>query len=224
MVVYSRLCVFLNRIRVVTINLLMNNRSSRKMTVQAALQLTGSQVIGSLTHLAFGMNPAGFHRIEPGVFGRQTKDQQADTSLAVSPLVVGSNPLTDDSALVPTAIIQDQHDDALGFPTGNVQKSGEEDQGLVAVRLPICKIQADLIGVMSHRPKASQGFLLVPLSLALNPQEFRTRLRPSMDCGLGKARKPTFILLEQQSVCVSGGLLLQPVTPLFLPHTGRRGW
>ncbi len=41
------------------------------------MQLTGSQVIGRLTHLAFGMNPAGFHRIEAGAFGWQTKDQQA---------------------------------------------------------------------------------------------------------------------------------------------------
>jgi hypothetical protein len=98
----------------------MNNRFSRKMTVQAALQLTGSQVIGRLTHLAFGMNPAGFHRIEPGALGRQTKDQQADIALAFSLLVVGSNPLTDAFALVPTGIIPDQHDDALGLPTGNV--------------------------------------------------------------------------------------------------------
>ncbi len=68
-----------------------------------------------------------------------------------------------------------------------------------------------------HRPIASQGFLLVPLNLALNQPEFLTGRRPSMDGGLGKARKLTFILLEQPPVCVSGGLHHLSLTAQPLP-------
>src|SRR5574341_193937 len=194
----------------------MNNRFSLKMTVKTRLQFAGSQIAGRFAHLALGMNPAGFHRIEPRAFGRQAQDQQADIGFAFRPLVVGSNPVTHCFTLVPTGIVPDQHDDPLTFAASDVQQSGEEEQGVLAVRLPIGERQVDLIAVVAHGPIARQCFLLVAFSLALDQPEFLTGCCPGMSGGVSEPRKPTFIFLKQQPLLIPGRLLLQPIPSLFL--------
>jgi tryptophan synthase alpha subunit len=142
------------------------------MTVKATLQLTSAQLTGRLTHLAFGMNPTRLHRIEPGAFGQQAKNEQADISVAFSLLVVSSDPLTHLFALVPTGIISHDHHHTPALPTGDVQQSSDKDQGMLAVRLPIGEIQVDLVGVVANRPIAGQSFRLTPTGLALDQLGF----------------------------------------------------
>ena len=73
-----------------------------------------------------------------------------------------------------------------------------------------------MISPLPQRSETSYRFVfLIPLWLAFDQAKWLLGRRPGVGGGLGKARKPALILINQQPILVGCGLSFQPVPPLF---------
>src|SRR5512142_2337766 len=87
-----------------------------KVRTNALGQLLGSQQAISFDHLAFGMNPFGFDRIEPGAFGGQKAGQNAHAlALLLDEEVMLSNPGPHQLARMKRGVIPDEQPASLAL-------------------------------------------------------------------------------------------------------------
>lgn len=112
-------------------------------------------------------------------------------------LVVGSEPLPDPFAFVPSGIIPEEHDHFFLLCSGNSQERNNEEPHVFTIGLALGEIQHGFLGVLAHRPKTGQGFLrLLGTWGPLEKPQRTTRLAPGKGVRLGKAREPTLILFK----------------------------
>ncbi len=125
-------------------------------------------------------------------------------------------PALEPLAFVPTGMVPDDDDHTFCLLTGSVQQSLHKGPCLFTVRLTLAEVEIDLVGTLSHRSKAGQSFLfLMAIRFTLGQTKWLLVDTPGAGGGLGKARKPALILIEQQPVLVGRCLSLQPVASFF---------
>src|ERR687890_1179698 len=90
--------------------------STTEYPADPAGKLVGTEQSLGLYYLAFGVDPLGLYRIEPGALGGQKAWHYPHSAAAVCDLaVVGGDPGSDLSALVPAGIVPD-HKQGLSLP------------------------------------------------------------------------------------------------------------
>lgn len=153
------------------------------------------------------MEPVRFDGIEPGALLGQQESQQAYISFSFGLSIVGVYPRLQPLALMPTGMVPDHDHHALFLLTSDVQQSLHEVPRLLTIGLAIAEVKVDLIGSLSQSPKTSYCFLfLMPVRFALDQTQRLPMGSPRTGSGLGKAREPALILVEQQPVVVARSL------------------
>ena len=145
------------------------------------------------------MHPTRFDGIEPGAFDGQQKRQQTNVARLFGMPVIGADPAPEPLAFMPTRMVPDHDDNSLAFLPCNSQQALQESPGGFTARLTIAHIQIDLVRIVTNCPITRQGLLrFLGFGCALHQSKRLPFLRPGMKVWLGKARKPTLILLEQE--------------------------
>src|SRR5258708_25164491 len=117
---------------------------------------SGTNSLGQLVHgqgairfenAPLGVEALGFNGLEPGPFGRQRADKQANAlSSALDLLIMLMHPVSHGLAALPRSVIPNQGQAALAEGLDFVRQPGKEILSENTARPPIDKAQPDLLG------------------------------------------------------------------------------
>src|SRR5215204_4413335 len=185
--------------------------------------ISAKQSLG-LCNLAFGVDPPGLYSIEPRALGGQQVRYYPHPMAACFDLaVVGGDPVTHLSALVPACVVPDQEQGLLASRLEPVAAPREKARGYGAHGSAVDEPHPSLCKFRQVQPVAGEGFGVgIVLSRLFVEEVHRVaRLGPGVQARPLKARKPALILEAQNPLWMAPGEPDQPISiPFFLSYSG----
>src|SRR5829696_6685795 len=185
--------------------------------------ISAKQSLG-LCNLAFGVDPPGLYSIEPRALGGQQARYYPHPMAACFDLaVVGGDPVTHLSALVPACVVPDQQQGLLASRLEPVAAPRKKPRGYGAHRSAVDEPYPSLCKFGQVQPVAGEcfGVGIVLSRLFLKEVHRVARLGPGVQARPLKARKPPLILKAQNPLRMAPGEPDQPISiPFFRAYWG----
>src|SRR5918995_2008652 len=185
--------------------------------------ISAKQSLG-LCNFAFAVDPLGLYSIEPWALGGQQARYYPNPMAACFELaVVGGDPVTHLSALVPTCVVPDQKQGLLASRLEPVAAPRKKPRGYGAHGSAVDEPYPSLCKFRQVQPVAGEGFGVGIVFSRLFLEELHrvARLGPGVQARPLKARKPGLILEAQNPLRMAPGEPDQPISiPFFRAYWG----
>src|SRR5215207_9100585 len=188
-------------------------------------ELISAKQSPGLCNLAFAVDPLGLYSIEPRALGgQQARYYPNPMAACFDTAVVGSDPVTHLSALVPACLVPDQEQGLLASRLESLWQHHSRNCVVSGAHgSAVDEPYPSLFKFWQVQPVAGEGFGvgIVFSRLFLEEVHRVARLGPGVQARPLKARKPTLILEAQNPLRMAPGEPDQPISiPFFRAYSG----